>query len=119
MGMKLAYNESTLAKNLDKLAVKIGPAVLWYAGTKAGIIQEEMKERRPWTDQSNEAKATLSAKATMPNAETVRITLAHGVDHGKWLELAHEKKYAIIGPTIKRVAPEIVEDLDGIMGNIK
>ena len=32
-----------------------------------------------------------------------RITLAHGVDYGIWLELAHEKKYAIIPETIRVV----------------
>jgi hypothetical protein len=47
------------------------------------------------------------------------MSLAHGVDYGICLELAHEKKNAIIAPTINKFAPEVVEDLRGIMGEMK
>ena len=36
-------------------------------------------------------------------ANGYRITLAHGVEYGIWLELAHEKRYAIIQETIDHV----------------
>ena len=118
MAIKFRYNESTLGKNLDRMAERAGAAILLYAGTKAKVIEGDMKVNRPWTDQTGQAKATLNTSVSTPDAETVRITLAHGVDYGIWLELAHEKNFAVIAPTINRFAPEIVEDLQGIMAKM-
>lgn len=119
MAFKLDYDESTLKKNLDKMSVKLGAVVLMYASTKASEIQAKMKLNRPWTDRTGMAKALLNAKVSQPNKNTVRITLAHGVDYGIWLELAHGKNYAIIAPTIREEGPRIVEDLNNLMSKLK
>lgn len=119
MAFTLKYKESTLNKNLDKMSTKIGALVLMYAATKASKIQANMKLKRPWTDRTGMAKATLNAKVSQPNDVTIRITLAHGVDYGVWLELAHEKRFAIIAPTVREEAPRIVGDLQNIMSKIK
>ena len=119
MAIKINYNNSTLKKNLDKMSVKIGAAVLMYSSTKASELQSKMKLNRPWTDRTGMAKALLTARVSQPNPKTVRITLAHGVDYGIWLELAHEKNYAIIAPTIREESPKVVADLNNLMSKIK
>lgn len=119
MAFRLDYNNSTLSKNLDKMSVKLGAVVLMYAATKASELQAKMKINRPWTDRTGMAKALLNAKVSQPNKNTVRITLAHGVDYGIWLELAHGKNYAIIAPTIREEGPRIVEDLNNLMSKLK
>lgn len=119
MAFQLDYNKSTLKKNLDKMSVKLGAVVLMYASTKASEIQSKMKLNRPWTDRTGMAKALLNAKVSQPNKNTVRITLAHGVDYGIWLELANGKNYAIIAPTIREEGPRIVEDLNNLMSKLK
>lgn len=119
MAFQLDYDKSTLKKNLDKMSAKLGAAVLMYASTKASEIQAKMKLNRPWTDRTGMAKALLNAKVSQPNKDTVRITLAHGVDYGIWLELAHEKNYAIIAPTVRDEGPRIVEDLNNLMSKLK
>ena len=119
MAFQLDYDKSTLKKNLDKMSVKLGAVVLMYASTKASEIQAKMKINRPWTDRTGMAKALLNAKVSQPNKNTVRITLAHGVDYGIWLELAHGKNYAIIAPTVRDEGPRIVEDLNNLMSKLK
>ena len=119
MAFQLDYDESTLKKNLDKMSVKLGAVVLMYASTKASQIQAKMKVNRPWTDRTGMAKALLNAKVSQPNTNTVRITLAHGVDYGIWLELAHGKNYAVIAPTIRDEGPRIVEGLNNLMSKLK
>jgi hypothetical protein len=89
-----------------------------YAATKASVLESTMKEKRPWQDRTGQAKARLSTGVSQPNEDTIRITLAHGVEYGIWLELAHEKQNAIIAPTIRTEAPQIVTDLQGIMAKI-
>ena len=119
MAFELNYDESKLGKNLDKMSEKLGAVILMYAATKASEIEAKMKINRPWTDRTNMAKMRLSAKVSQPNINTIRITLAHGVDYGIWLELANEKNYAIIAPTIRDEGPRIVQDLDDLMLKLK
>ena len=118
MAFTIDYGSSTLSKNLDKMAVKLGAVVLMYSATKAEEIQYKMKANRPWTDRTNMAKMRLSAKVSQPKKTLVRITLAHGVSYGIWLELAHGKNYAIIAPTIREEGPRIVEDMNDLMSKL-
>lgn len=119
MAFELNYNGSSLKQNLDKMSVKLGALVLMYASTKASKIESTMKLNRPWTDRTNMAKTMLSARVSQPSEAVIRITLAHGVDYGIWLELANEKKYAIIMPTVNEEGPLIVQELNGIMSKLK
>lgn len=119
MAFQLDYNNSNLKKNLDKMSIKLGAVILMYSATKASEIQAKMKINRPWTDRTGMAKALLNAKVSQPNDNTIRITLSHGVNYGIWLELAHEKNYAIIAPTIREEGPRIVEDLNNLMSKLK
>ena len=118
MAFKLDYQNSTLCKNLDKMSQKLGAVILMYSSTKASELQAYMKTNRPWTDRTGMAKALLNAKVSQPSNNVVRITLAHGVDYGIWLELAHGKNYAIIAPTIRQEGPRLVSDLNNIMGKL-
>ena len=119
MAFQLDYNNSNLKKNLDKMSVKLGAVILMYSATKASEIQAKMKINRPWADRTGMARALLNAKVSQPNDNTIRITLSHGVNYGIWLELAHEKNYAIIAPTIREEGPRIVEDLNNLMSKLK
>lgn len=119
MAFEFEYSKSTLSKNLDKMSTKLGAVVLMYSATKASEIEGKMKKNRPWTDRTGMAKAMLNAKVSQPSQNIVRITLSHGVDYGIWLELAHEKNYAIIAPTINEEAPKIIEDLENLMSKLK
>jgi hypothetical protein len=119
MAFRLNYSQSSLGKNLDKMSEKLGAVVLMYAATKASEIQSKMKLNRPWTDRTGMAKALLNAKVSQPDDRTVRITLSHGVDYGIWLELAHEKNYAVIAPTVREEGPRIVDDLSNLMSRLR
>lgn len=117
--LKFDYDKSKLGKNMEKFSQKLGAAVLMYANTKAVQLEASMKRNRPWTDRTGMAKATLRAVVTQPDQNTIRITLAHGVSYGIWLELAHEKKYAIVNPTLEKEAPNVVDGLQDLMSKIK
>ena len=119
MAFRLDYNGSSLKRNLDNMSTKLGAVILMYSATKVAELQSKMKLNRPWTDRTGMAKAMLSAKVSQPSQNIVRITLAHGVSYGIWLELAHEKNYAIIAPTIREEGPRIVEDLGDLMSKLK
>lgn len=119
MAFVLKYDESSLKKRLDNLGPKFGAMILMYAVTKASEYQFKMKKNRPWTDRTGMAKATLSARVSQPEETLIRITLAHGVEYGIWLELAHGKKYAIVAPTVREEGPRIISDMQGLLSKLK
>lgn len=118
MAISFDYYNSTLNKKLGSMEQKVASAILMYCATKAQTIESDMKQNRPWTDRTGMAKATLSAKVSQPDPQTVRITLAHGVEYGMWLELAHEKNYAIVAPSVNKFAPVVINDLNNIFSKI-
>jgi len=111
-------NPDAISKKLSGMETKLAAAILMYCQTKATTLESTMKLNRPWIDRTGMAKATLNTSVSQPNENTVRITLAHGVDYGIWLELAHEKNYAIIAPTINTEGPKVVEGLQGILDRL-
>lgn len=110
--------EDALTSSLGKMSDKVGAAVLMYAATQASQMQAYMITNHKWVNRTFMAEKTLSAVVSQPNVNTVRITLAHGVEYGIWLELAHEKNYAIIQPTLNVYGPRVVEDMNNLMAKI-
>lgn len=99
------YDGSGLNNGLSQFISKADTAIRMYAETGAQKLRSYAQENRRWTDRTSHARQRLNAYVTkMDNG--YRITLAHGVDYGIWLELAHEKKYSIIPETIRVVGNE-------------
>lgn len=111
--------EDEVTPELDSMKGRLLAAVKMLASTEATKLQGYMQRKRPWTDRTGEAKRRLSATVSTPNDHLVRITLSHGVDYGKWLELAHEGKYAIIKPTIKKQGPGVYKRFHGFLDELK
>jgi wyosine [tRNA(Phe)-imidazoG37] synthetase (radical SAM superfamily) len=118
MAFKMNYKSSSLCKNLEGMDEKLRVVLLMYLSTKALGLESYMKLNRPWTDRTGMAKMTLRATMSQPSEEVFRITLSHGVDYGIWLELANEKNFAIIGPTIDQKGPEIQKGLNNLMAKL-
>lgn len=112
-------NVNELSQNLDEFQGRLKYAVQMYASTKANELEALMKANRKWTDRTGMAKARLNASISEPDENTIRITLAHGVEYGIWLELANEKNFAIIAPTLSQQGPRVIEGLNDLMNEIK
>lgn len=116
--IRFDFPSSVLAKNMGMMPSKVSAMIQMYATTKASQLEAKMKMNRPWTDRTGMAKTTLNASVSKPSDSKVRITLAHGVDYGIWLELAHNKNYAIIAPTIQQEGPKMLSELNGMLSKI-
>ena len=109
----MAYNAlyvldtSKLLKRIKELDRRFDIAIMMYANTQSAKLEGYMKANRPWVDRTGEAKRRLSANAEQTE-EGVQIVLSHGISYGVWLELAHEKRYAIIAPTIRIKSKEVM-----------
>lgn len=107
-----------MSKNLTILEVRKDVALKMYADTAAKKVEAYAKRNRPWTDRTSNARNTLNAKVER-YGRNYRIALRHGMWYGVFLELAHEKKYAIIDPTIKAMSPEVMKGLQGLLDRIR
>ena len=116
---KFRWDKSDLENGVDSFQPKLRAAVNMYALTRAPQIESYMKANRPWTDRTGMAKTTLNVKVTNPNPDLTRLTLAHGVHYGIWLELANSKNYAIIQPTIDVHTPIVFRELRGLFNKIR
>ncbi len=88
-----------------------------YCNTVAkNPLEEDAKNNAPWTDRTGQARQRLTAYVTKIQPGVYEITLAHGVSYGIWLELAHEKRFATIMPTINKDQKEIMNGLKILMG---
>ena len=59
----------------------------------------------------------LFSVAEMASRDVVALFLSHGhtVDYGKWLEVAHAGRYAVIMPTMEKWIPEIERQLKALL----
>ena len=114
--IKLGMNLNNLEKGLISYASKLSKGLGMYSETTALQLEGYAKQKAPWTDRTGKARERLKASVKKESDFKYEITLAHGVDYGVWLELANEKKYAIISPTLKYYGPLIMKGLKLLVG---
>ncbi len=103
------FDLSEMKQNLEQMPSGIKEALMAYGETAAVYLQGDAQKNRPWTDRTAHARQRIKGYCVRTE-NGVRIYLAHGVSYGVYLEFAHEKRYAIIYPTLRRKGPEIIAD---------
>jgi hypothetical protein len=63
-----------------------------------------------WTNRTSMAVDSIFGY-TIADSESVGWGLAHGMEYGKYLELARNRKHAVIEPTVKILFPWFMDDL--------
>lgn len=98
----LKFDLSGMISGLADCESKADMAIRMLAEQGAIQLQNFARENRKWTDRTGHARQRMHGYVgDIP--EGYRVTLAHGVDYGIWLELAHEKRFAIIPQAIEYV----------------
>jgi len=116
--MSLKIDSSDLSNGLDALKDKFGFAVMMECQTLSKEIESYAKSNRPWTDRTGLAKANLRSVVSRQSENQIRITLAHGVNYGTWLELANDQNYAVIKPTLQRYEPKVLNSVKGLLDRL-
>lgn len=102
MAAGFSMDISGMLRGMSEFESRSEAAMHMYAEQGALKLQNFARENRRWTDRTGQARQRLHAfVGKIP--EGYRITLAHGVDYGLWLELAHEKRFSIIPQSIEYV----------------
>lgn len=97
--------KGNISKIYERRKAKLYAISLSYAGQAINKARAE----REWTDRTSQAVERMFSKAFLDEDE-VGFFLSHGVFYGIYLELANDRKYEIIRPVIKELAPKFLKD---------
>lgn len=115
MDFQIDFND--LVGGLDQFNSRAEAAMAMYVDTAALTLQSYMRDNAPWTDRTGHARQRLTATASKVS-KGYQIALTQGVDYGVFLELAHEKRFAIIQPTITAKGPEVMAGFQNLLGRL-
>ena len=101
------FDYSKLANGLIGAEYQVNLAIRMYSEQGALQLEKFAKQNRRWTDRTGHARQRLTGYVGKISSG-YRVYLAHGVDYGIWLELAHEKKYSIIPQAIEYVGTFVI-----------
>lgn len=93
--------------NLRQAANKQLAALGLYAETAAQQMVEHAKPNAPWTDRTTNARESISGGHYW-KGNTLVVRISGGMEYSVYLELAMEKRWAILRPTVERFAPEVL-----------
>jgi len=106
------FDASELAQKLGSMENRFDMAV------SALAMQNSAKSNARWQDRTGAARQRLKGDSQAVS-NGYRIRLAHGVDYGIWLELANEKRYAIIDETVRHVGDsEVMPAFQNLMDKL-
>lgn len=117
MAKGLKFDVSDMVNRMAQIESKSEMAIRMMADTIATNMEADMKENAKWTDRTGNARRGLKAEAGRI-ANGYRITLSYSVDYGFWLENAHERRYAIIRPTINIAGPFYQKSFSGFLDKL-
>lgn len=113
----MRFDYKSLSAGLDKLEGRTDAAVRLYADTAATSLQGYAQKNASWVDRSGRARQTLQGWVE-PKTNGYRINIGHGVDYGIYLELAHEKRFAIIPNTLNYCSKKIMQGFENLLGRL-
>jgi hypothetical protein len=112
--MPFKMNNSKLEKGMIMFEDKAMLAIEGYAETVALKLENVMRREAPWTNRTGMARKTLKGERLYINTG-VRIALSYGVWYGVYLEFAHEKRFAIVFPTILKEGPKVMAGFNKLL----
>jgi len=116
-GNRFKWTSDTLTPGMAIFQVKLHAAVTAWMEFMSDKCEVAMKKNAPWTDQTSNARNSLSTSA-FSSPDEYTIVLYHQMPYGIWLEVRWEGKYAIILPTIDSMGTEVMLGLTSIIGRL-
>lgn len=116
--MTLTVDTTGLEASFPVFLDRLDAALDMYGKTVTKDWETKAKHNRPWTDRTNRARLTLTGSSELTQTE-LRMVLSHGVDYGVWLELAHEKNWAVVEPTVRLNQELAVQGLRGLVDKVR
>lgn len=107
-GCSLSWDTKDVLKKLEQMQAKTRAALQIIADTAVKAMERYAKNNARWTDRTGNARQRLKG-STRWEQDALIAAISHNVDYGMWLELCHEKKYAILEEALDSQAQNLLE----------
>lgn len=90
-------------------------AMKLYGDTAGKKLEKEAKDGAPWIDRTGLSRKTIQGGSQM-EGDKCTVYVAGNTEQFPFLELAHDKKYATLQPSVDKLTPEILNGLNNLLG---
>lgn len=101
----------SLTPALQDLLPRIDAAVDLVFDRYEAVAETYARTNAPWQDETGNARAGLFAQHDKEPMVQHQLTVYGTMPYTFWLEIRWSGKYAIIGPTLFNIAPQLSADL--------
>ena len=114
--MNLKLNSDKFLNNLTQTENRLLRATRLYAETSAAQLEAYAKQNAPWKDITGISRQTISHDVKSERYKQTIILRGGVSSHFIFLEYSFERKYAIIEPTMIKMAPGVIRGWRKIIG---
>jgi hypothetical protein len=107
MAKRGVFEFDTLTPGLKHLLPAIDAGVDLAFDAMIPRAESYMRANAPWTDRTANARNGLRAVHTKEPMVVHRLTVFHSMPYGVWLEVRWSGRYAILGPTMFFIGPQL------------
>lgn len=102
---------------LESYAGRLYDALLIVTDVVAKKMEIYAKDNARWTDQSSNARQGLRGDAYWETSKILVCSLSHTMEYGVWLELVHQRQYAILEESINKYQDELIAAWQVLVGD--
>jgi hypothetical protein len=115
--VRVSYDDKKLRKNVLRFDSNLKKNVSAVVDRQAAVTTGWIKQNARWTDRTSAARTGLAA---IPNSglNYEEIFMSYAVNYGIWLEIANDRKYAIIVPAMRIMGKELMDSLQYLLDRI-
>lgn len=115
MSASFKFDGQKLLEALGGMETQAQASLRKYADSSAKKLESYAKRNARWKNHTGDARRRMKGDVLQVSGG-YKLRLAHGVNYGIFLEMANERKFAIIEETIERVgSEEIMPGLKNLM----
>lgn len=105
---------SSALKGLDKVQTKLEYGLKMYGGVACKMMEGYAKSNAPWENRTGLARKSIKGFNEI-KGDTFYIGVSGGMEYSPYLELAMDKKYAVLYPTILEYEQEVLKNVGKIL----
>lgn len=110
----MRLNLDDVFKGLETLEQKVTKAVEIYADSTGMKLEAQAKENAKWIDRTGKARQTITHSSKWIGPK-MRIAVEGNTPYSIWLELANEKRFAILNPTLLANCDDILSGMHNLL----
>lgn len=107
-GCSLSWDTKNVLNRLESMQRKTRASLQIIADSAVKAMESYAKTNARWTDRTGNARQRLKGETRWEESALI-AAITHNVDYGIWLELCHEKKYAILEEALNSQAQNLLD----------